>query len=161
MKSRNELRSFYYSKNLNRKRRTLELRTNRTKDRLASRERQFLLKDSKGGRLIMAVGNQGTGVGSTIKGYDRRGGSWIRKKHERYATTVLTSECMTSQLCLYCYNRISHPILGTSRCVNPDCLAFRRGRACSNRDVMSAAAIGLSAMAKLILNKYLLPFCPQ
>jgi hypothetical protein len=158
MNSRKKLRSFYFNKSFNRKRRTLELRTNKTKDRIASRERQYLLKDSKGSRLIMAIGDQGTGVGSSIKGYDRRGGTWLRKTHQRYATTILTSEYMTSQLCIYCYQRIVHPVLGTSRCLNPECLAFRCGRACNNRDVMSAAEIGLSAMTKLILNKDLAPF---
>ncbi|KAI9247383.1 hypothetical protein EDC94DRAFT_685421 [Helicostylum pulchrum] len=153
MKSRKELRSFYYSKNLNRKRGTLELRTDRAKDRLLSREGQFLLKDSKCVRLITAIRVQGTGVRSTIKGYDRRRGTWLRKNREPYATTVLTSEYIDSQLCIYYCNRILRPILSTSRCLNPDCLAFRRGRACSNRDVTSAAAIGLSAMTKLILNK--------
>ncbi|KAI9247252.1 hypothetical protein EDC94DRAFT_570663 [Helicostylum pulchrum] len=111
-----------------------------------------------GFEAVKVIGDQGTGVGSTIKGYDRRGGIWFRKKHEPYATTVLTSKYMTSHLCIYCYRRISHPILGTSRCLNPDCLAFRREGACSNRDMISAAAIGLSAMTKLILNKDLYPF---
>ncbi|KAI8072114.1 hypothetical protein BDF21DRAFT_424912, partial [Thamnidium elegans] len=62
---------------------------------------------------------------------------------------------MTSQLCLYRYFLIVHPrtldnkrILGTSRCLNPDCPAFKHGRATNNCDVMSAAAIGISAMTK-------------
>ena len=159
MKSRQTLRSFYCNNRFNRKRRTLELCSNKTKDRLASKERRFLLPaDQRADSLVMAIGDRGTGVGSTIKGYNRRGGTWLLKRHERYCTTVLTSEFMTSQLCIYCYSRLSHPVLGTSRCLNPNCVALKCGRAYHNRDVMPAVAIGLSAMANLILKKDLPPF---
>ncbi|KAI9252495.1 hypothetical protein EDC94DRAFT_620709 [Helicostylum pulchrum] len=69
----------------------------------------------------------------------------------------MTDEYMTSHLCVYCYSLIAHPqtsdnrkILGSSRCLNPDCPAFKHGRATDNRDVMSAAAIGISAMTKFL-----------
>ncbi|KAI8095548.1 hypothetical protein BDF21DRAFT_470295 [Thamnidium elegans] len=68
---------------------------------------------------------------------------------------------MTSQLCIYCYNQISHPNLGTSRCLNLSYPAVKRGRACNSTDVMSAAAIGLFGMTKLILNKDLSSFCQK
>jgi hypothetical protein len=38
---------------------------------------------------MTAIGNQGTGVGSVIKGYNRRGGKWLREKHNRHSTTIL------------------------------------------------------------------------
>ncbi|KAI9245293.1 hypothetical protein EDC94DRAFT_530325, partial [Helicostylum pulchrum] len=77
--------------------------------------------------------------------------------HSRYVPTIMTDECMTSQLCVYCYSPIVHPqtsynkkILGSSRCLNPDCSASKHGRATNNRDVMSAAAIGISAMTRVL-----------
>lgn len=159
MKNRHMLRSFYYSPSANRRRRTLELRTNRTKDRMASREREFLYGDLKNCHFIMAIGNKGTGVRSNIKGFDRRGGKWLQKIHSRYATTHTTDEHKTSQLCIYCYSQLHHPILGTSQCLNPNCPAVKIGRATNNRDIMSATAIGISGMTKMLLNKDLPPFC--
>lgn len=72
-----KLRKFYYFKKLQRSRRTLELRTRKTKDRMASKERRFV--KGKGNNIpVMAIGDQGTGVGSIIRGYDRRGGKWLK-----------------------------------------------------------------------------------
>jgi hypothetical protein len=107
---------------------------------------------------MMAIGNQGTGVGSVIKGYNRRGGKWLREKHNRHATTILTDEHMTSQTCVYCFSLIHHPILRTTRCLNPECPAVQNGYATNNRDAMSAMAIGLSMMSKYILEKDLPAF---
>ncbi|ORE07842.1 hypothetical protein BCV72DRAFT_192732, partial [Rhizopus microsporus var. microsporus] len=70
----------------------------------------------------------------------------------------ITNEYMTSQLCIYCYHHLAHPVLGTSRCLNPDCPALKCGRATSNRDVISATAIKISAMTNIILKKDLPPF---
>jgi hypothetical protein len=56
-------------------RRLVEIHTMRAKDRIAAAERRFLRKSSSHSiTQIMAIGNKGTGVGSFIKGYDRRGG---------------------------------------------------------------------------------------
>lgn len=62
---------------------------------------------------------------------------------------------MNSQLCVYCYFPIAHlrrsdniKVLGTSCCLTPDCTASKHGRANNNRNVMSAVAIGISAIAK-------------
>ena len=83
-----------------------------------------------------------------------------KKKNEPHGTTIITDEYMTSQLCIYCYHPFAHPVLDTSRCLNPDCPAFKCGRATTNRDVMSAAAIRISVITKIIL-KDLPPFCPR
>ena len=116
----------------------------------------------------MAIGNAGTGFGSAIRGYDRRGGKWLPRTHKRYAETMITDEHMTSQLCVYCYFPIAHSrtsdesvSLGTVRCLNPNCEAFKHGRATNNRDVMSATAIGISAMTQALLRKSFLPFSKQ
>ncbi|KAI9245292.1 hypothetical protein EDC94DRAFT_590509 [Helicostylum pulchrum] len=73
-RERNRLRSFYYSRVSSRERRTSGLFTNRTKDLVTAKERRFVKGDSKKAIPIMAIGNAGTGVGSPIKGYDRRAG---------------------------------------------------------------------------------------
>lgn len=164
MKERKTLRSFYFSPVARRSKRTVELATIRTKDRVAASERKFV-KGGTNSSLFMAIGNAGTGVGSTIKGYDRRGGKWLPKTHKRYAQVAMTDEHMTSQLCVYCYFPITHGrnldnkiILGTARCLNPNCEAFKQGRACNNRDIMSATAIGISAMTKYFFKKNFPPF---
>ncbi|CEP14829.1 hypothetical protein [Parasitella parasitica] len=145
-------------------RRSIELATIRTKDRAAAAERRFV-KGGSNNALVMGIGNAGTGVGSTIKGYDRRGGKWLPKLHTRYAKVAMTDEYMTSQLCLYCYFPIVHAktssnktVLGSARCLNPKCEAFKHGRACNNRDVMSATAIGISAMTKFLYSRSFPPF---
>jgi hypothetical protein len=161
MKERQTLQAFYYWKKINRQRRILEIKTRTVKDRITSKERQFVLQGSKRFHPVMAIGNQGLGIGSITKGYDRRGGKWLLRKHERHATTIVTNEYMTSQLCIYCYHHLAYPVLGTSRCLNPDCPTLKCGRATSNRDVMPAAAIGISAMTNIILKKDPPPFCPK
>lgn len=88
----------------------MELATSHAKDRLAAGERRALKEGSKRNVLVMGIGNKCTGVGSRIKGYDRRGGKWLQKLHGRYDIAAITDEHMTSQLCLYCYSPIVHPI---------------------------------------------------
>ncbi|KAL4213118.1 hypothetical protein AB4K20DRAFT_1885016, partial [Rhizopus microsporus] len=149
MKERQKLRDFYYGKKISRQRRTLEAKT---------RTRQFVLQGSKRSHPVMAIGNQRLGVGSTIKGYDLIVGKWLQRKHKHHATTIITDEYMTLQLCIYCYHHLAHPVLGTSRCLKPDCPAFKFGGATSNRDVMSAAAIGILAMTNIIFRRTFLPF---
>ena len=67
--------------NIIRQRRTLKIKTRTVKDRITSKERQFVLQGSKRFHTVMAIGNQGLGIGSTIKGYDCRGGKWLQKKN--------------------------------------------------------------------------------
>ncbi|KAI9363659.1 hypothetical protein BD770DRAFT_407228 [Pilaira anomala] len=108
------------------------------------KQRHFLLisNDQRTNSLIMAIGDKVTGVGSTIKGFDCRGVTWLKKIHECYSITILTT----------------HPVLGRSRCLNPKCVDLKRDRMYHSRDVISSVVIGLSAMTKLILKKYLPPF---
>ncbi|KAG1447813.1 hypothetical protein G6F56_009140 [Rhizopus delemar] len=148
-----------------RQKRTVEIATIRTKDRAAAAERKFLKSDSNGTLLFMGIGNAGTGVGSAIRGYDRRGGKWLPRTHKRYAETMITDEHMTSQLCVYCYFPIAHSRTSdesvsfeTVRCLNPNCEAFKHGRTTNNRDVMSAIAIEISVMAQAPLKKALSSF---
>ncbi|CAO3700979.1 unnamed protein product [Rhizopus microsporus] len=91
MKERQTLRNFYYGQKISRQRRTLEVKNRTVKDRVTSKERKFVLQGSKTLHPVMAIGNQGLGVGSTIRGYDCRGGKWPQRKHERHATTIITN----------------------------------------------------------------------
>ncbi|KAG2233469.1 hypothetical protein BDF21DRAFT_474797 [Thamnidium elegans] len=82
----------------------------------------------------MAIGNDGTGVSSRIKVYDRRGEKWPEKLHSRYISTIMTDEYMSTQLWAYCYFPIVRPrrsdytkVLGTLRYPKPDCPAFKHG----------------------------------
>lgn len=91
----------------------------------------------------MPIGDARTGVVSKIKGYNRRGGMWLPKQHERYAKVAMTDKFMTSQLCVYLYFPIVHgrtsenkTVLGTARCLNLECEVLRQGRACNNMDVI-------------------------
>ncbi|KAG1464879.1 hypothetical protein G6F56_004992 [Rhizopus delemar] len=142
-----------------------ELATIRIKDRAAAAERKSLNDDFDGTLLFMGIGNAGIGVGSAIRGYNRQRGKWLSRTYKRYAETMITDEHMTSQLCVYCYFPIAHSqtsdesiSLGTVRCLNTNCEAFKHGWATNNRDVMSAAAIGISAMAQALLRKSFPPF---
>ncbi|ORE05218.1 hypothetical protein BCV72DRAFT_306608 [Rhizopus microsporus var. microsporus] len=78
VKERQTLRDFYYGKKINRQRRTLEIKTRTVKDRITSKERQFVLQDSKRFHPVMAIGNQGLGIGRAIKAYERRGSKWLQ-----------------------------------------------------------------------------------
>jgi hypothetical protein len=65
-----------YTEKFNRKRRMVELKTRTIKERITEAERRFVChgQGTKAAHPMMAIGNQGTGVGSVIKGYNRRGG---------------------------------------------------------------------------------------
>lgn len=139
----------------------------RVKNGVASTQRKFVQEGSKRNVPVLAIGDKGTGVGSTIKGYARRGGKWLQNLHGRYTITAITDEYLTSQLCIYCYCHITHPInkdgsksLGIARCLNPDCIAFRVGRAINNRDQMSTAIIGMKAMITLFFHVNFTPSTP-
>ncbi|KAI8890966.1 hypothetical protein K501DRAFT_167486, partial [Backusella circina FSU 941] len=113
------------------------------------------------------IGNKGTGVVSHIKGYNRRGGNWIKELHGRYTIAAINDEHMTFQLCIYCYSPIVHlknadgsKSLGTTRCLNPICVSVMYVRASNNRDQMSITGIGISTMTRLLLGTNSPPFTP-
>ena len=53
-------------------------------------------------RPVLLIGEAGTGVGSRIGGYQRRGGGKMREQHRRYCTIGMTNEYRTSKTCIYC-----------------------------------------------------------
>lgn len=141
-----------------------ELLLNRTKDRVAAPERKFAV-----GRRnpIMFVGDRGYGVRSFIKGHVKYGGSWKAQLHSRYTTVVITNEHNTSQTCLFCFQKLQHPLKvitsnekrqvrsvnGTFVCNNSLCLLKKFRSTHKGRDAVSALAIGLSGAATTILER--------
>jgi hypothetical protein len=85
----------------------------------------------------MCIGKAGTGVGSSIEGFNGRGGKWIRNRHARYTTVAITDEHRTSQACAFCFGQVIRPSNEgmkkknnvASRCLNPNCPSFFFGRA--------------------------------
>ena len=106
---------------------------------------------------MMFVGDRGHGVGSRIKGHQRFGGTWKQEIHGRYTPTVITNEYNSSQTCLFCFRKLSHPLKtigdevkttnGSFVCINDKCPnAFKV--VC--RDQVSALAIGLAGLASIL-----------
>ncbi|CEG68071.1 hypothetical protein RMATCC62417_04398 [Rhizopus microsporus] len=152
------LRNFYNSKESQ-----IEMQNDRFRRRLCAKERTFLIGKKVKGRSrpcpIMFIGDRGTGVGSTIKGYRRYGGKWKQCIHGMNINVCITNENMTSQTCMYCFSKLDHPIhrkkindkeIKTNvkalfLCRNPDCVLVLNKKAIKSRDSLSALAIGLDA----------------
>ncbi|KAI8881346.1 hypothetical protein K501DRAFT_300815, partial [Backusella circina FSU 941] len=68
----NTLREFYHSPAFIKKRRTKEIQAKKFKDRIASKERKYVIGSDPDKKirkqLMMMIGDRGTGVGSTIRG---------------------------------------------------------------------------------------------
>ena len=161
---REPLRAFYYSNSMCKKRRSMELSKQKAHDRIAAAERKASgykpatkVPGSTDKTLLLFVGDRGFGVGSRIKGHQRFGGTWKQQIHGRYTPTMVTNEYNSSQTCLFCFRKLSHPMkvvegevkatTGSFVCLNDQCPnAFRV--VC--RDQVSALAIGLSGLASLL-----------
>lgn len=171
MQARKTLRAFYWSPKRVNEKRTAELWDSNIKDKIASTEREFVsaaASDTKKVLPILCIGNQGTCVGSPIKGYARRGGKWLLRRHGRYTTVAWTNEHRTSQTCVFCFEQVIRPTSdkgkvcnGTSLCINPQCLAFKQGRAAQGRDKEAAMAIALAGMSAMLNGKVIAPFNPH
>jgi len=112
---------------------------------------------------IMCLGNAGTGVGSTIKGFNRWGGHQLRHQHRQLTPLVYTDEFRTSKTCVYCFEPVVCPttkrmkngklvnvsIHGAVRCVNKDCPSVKNRYAIKSRDQHAAVAICLVAISML------------
>lgn len=151
--ARDKLRSFYYSNSQCKQRRRLELKKRRFYDKLAADER----KTSGAKRPIMMIGDRGHGIGSRIKKHQRFGGHWKESRHGLYTPTLITNEYNSSQTCLFCYSKLSHPVgvvAGKIKTVNGSFVCLNQK--CPNafkvvcRDQVSALAIGLAGVAQLL-----------
>ncbi|CEI94993.1 hypothetical protein RMCBS344292_09194 [Rhizopus microsporus] len=58
----------------------------------------------------MFIGDRGTGVGSTIKGYRRYGRKWKQELHGMYVNVCIINKNMTSQTCIYCFSKLDNPM---------------------------------------------------
>jgi len=165
---RESVRSFYYSNNQCKRRRHLELSKRRAHDRIAAAEQKASGSKEGGKALVMFIGDRGHGVGSRIKGHQRFGGTWKQEIHGRYTPTVITNEYNSSQTCLFCFRKLSHPMKATDGkvkatngsfvCLNEQCPnAFRV--VC--RDQVSALAIGLAGLATILFGVTFPCFDPQ
>ncbi|KAI9486687.1 MAG: hypothetical protein EXX96DRAFT_627135 [Benjaminiella poitrasii] len=58
----------------------------------------------------MFVGDRGLGIGSRLKGHLKYGGRWKPIKNSPYTSVLITNEHNSSQTCLFCYEKLSHPV---------------------------------------------------
>ncbi|KAG2197763.1 hypothetical protein INT46_005749, partial [Mucor plumbeus] len=147
------MREFYYSNTITNKRRSKELRRQKFLDQACSNERIFINQGQRG-NTIAFVGDRGYSVGSRIKGFNKYSGKWKPQNHSRYISAIITNEYNTSQTCIYCFHKTTHPVhivdntlktnTGTSVCTNPACILVKSGSSYKGRDAISSLAIGLS-----------------
>ena len=97
---------------------------------------------------------------------------WKEQLHGKHVNVCITNEHMTSQACIYCYQKLCHPkamltkknkqvsqeIKGALMCVNPKCVAVKSGRSTKSRDALFSLAIGLSGLTQCLIGSPLPPF---
>lgn len=163
------LREFYYSNDtISRDKRKKELRRRKFIDNLCSNERSFIVGGQAGYFGLNFVGDRGYAVNSPIKGFRKYGGRWKPSIHSRYCPTVITNEYNSSQTCVFCYRKTTHPIQivgdklktinGTSVCSHRNCVLNRKGMSHQGRDKISSFAIGLAGLSRVALGSALPPF---
>ena len=170
LQHRGLMREFYYSKTITNKRRSKELRRQKFLDQVCFNERKFINQGQKN-NTIAFVGDRGYSVGSRIKGFKKYGGKWKPHNHSRYISTIITNEFNTSQTCVYCFHKTTHPVHivdnilqtsnGTSVCTNPACILVKSGSSHKGRDAISSLAIDLSGLSYLALGVPFPPFNPS
>ncbi|CEG83428.1 hypothetical protein RMATCC62417_17350 [Rhizopus microsporus] len=146
------LRNFYSSKKRVKLKRTCEMQSDRFRRRLCAKERTFLIGKKVKGKSrpcpVMFIGDRGTGVGSTIKGYRRYGGKWkqcmhgmnINLDHPIHRKVIKGKNIKTK-------------VKGSFLCRNPDCVLVSNKKAAKPRDNLSALAIGLSGLCSLLFQE--------
>ncbi|KAI8360535.1 hypothetical protein B0O80DRAFT_398351, partial [Mortierella sp. GBAus27b] len=122
---------------------------------------------------ILCIGDAGTGVGSRIKGFSKRGGRKFRREHSRHTVVAVTPEYRTSKTCAFCFYTLQKAqhrrlkngsivdvaINGALMCWNPKCPSFVNGNSISNRDHHAAFNIGLVG-ASMMLSEHHQVFPP-
>ncbi|GAN01294.1 hypothetical protein MAM1_0006c00727 [Mucor ambiguus] len=110
---------------------------------------------------VLFVGHRGYGINSRIKGHSRCGGTRKAKIRARYCPILITNKHNTSQTCVFCFSKSSHPLKlvsrknrqylhnvnGTSACNNPSCVLRSRGETHEGRDSLPSLAIGLPGLS--------------
>ncbi|KAI8888394.1 hypothetical protein K501DRAFT_173342 [Backusella circina FSU 941] len=99
-------------------------------------------------------------------------GTGSQKKHRYYTPVPITNEHNTSQTCIYCYKKLSHPykvvgkngekkiqtVNGTFQCENTNCVSFKSKKASRSRDQLSLMATGLAGCSRLLFGATILIF---
>jgi hypothetical protein len=153
MQNKSIIQEFYHSVGNCKRRRRLEL----TKKKFYQKTSHYERMSSGIKNPTMFIGDRGHGYSSSIKGHLRFGGFKKENEHGLSTPTIITNEYNTSQTCIFCFNKLSHPMSavdgkvrttsGTFVCLHPGCpKAFKP--VC--RDKLSALAIGLSGIAQLL-----------
>jgi hypothetical protein len=117
LEHRKQLQDFYYSKKRVKKKRKDRNSSILFKEALCKKERNHCNPDkidkatgdgakASNKKLVMFIGDKGTGVGSTIKRHGRYGGKWHAKLQGRATIVCITNEDFTSQICPYCFHRL-------------------------------------------------------
>ncbi|KAI9269674.1 hypothetical protein EDC94DRAFT_645929 [Helicostylum pulchrum] len=125
--------------------------------KLCRKERKSLAKgkgkSKKPPKLIMFIGDKGTGVGSRIKGFRRYGGRWKEDIHGE--ATTLAHPVHQVVKGDQKFNRTSK---GSFWCTNPLCVSVHYKRAIKSRDALSALAIGVVGLSTLLFGAEPSPF---
>ncbi|KAG1174754.1 hypothetical protein G6F71_004662 [Rhizopus microsporus] len=166
--NRTQMRAFYCSAKSINQQRHIEVQKARYCHQLCRKERLKLMhtaeNDDKSKKLLMFVGDRGTGVGSRVKGFMRYGGKWKENMHAEAINVCVTNENKKSQICVFCFKKLAHPkrkevkngkaifksINGAFICTNPSCVSVKNRRAVKSRDALSALAIGLVGFSTVL-----------
>ena len=175
--NRQTMRDFYDTARSSKRRIRQEYLMKKAKERLCSRERKAMnpkathdrkkkQKATNPKHLVMMIGDRGFGVGSRIKKHLRYGGTWKQDLHAKYTTVCITNENNTSQTCVYCFKKLSYSkrrivkenkviykeVKGSFVCYNTHCPSLKNGCNTSSRDKVSAMAIAISGISKLLFH---------
>ncbi|GAN08662.1 hypothetical protein MAM1_0216c08177 [Mucor ambiguus] len=163
-------RDFYYSNSRCRGQPRYEFQRRRFINKLCVGERNHVSKKNP----VLFVGDRGYGINSQINGHLRCGGTWKAKIHAQYCPVLTTNEHNTSQTCVFCFSKTSHPLKivsrknkqylhsvnGTPICMNPDCVLRSRGETHKGRNSLSSLAIGLAGLSAVAIGQSIPCFDP-
>ncbi|KAG1556418.1 hypothetical protein G6F49_006289 [Rhizopus delemar] len=166
---RKKLRDFYNTGNRMNERRHREIQKHRFTHRICTKKLKALSQTSGNNpstkkKLVMFIGDRGTGVGFRIKGFKRYGGRWKEVIHSEAANVCITNENLTSKTCIFCFRRLTHPrisvtkngevfsrkVKGSFYCTNPLCVSVLSKCAAKSRDSLSALAIGIVGLSTVL-----------
>jgi hypothetical protein len=109
--NRNILRNFYQTSKESHVKHKAEIINRSFRDSWCTKERKAMNTNQRKARktLIMFIGDRGTDVGSRVKGFRRYGGHWKEGVYGLNTPVCVTNENKTSQTCIFCYSKPSHP----------------------------------------------------
>ncbi|KAI8073425.1 uncharacterized protein B0P05DRAFT_454026, partial [Gilbertella persicaria] len=100
------------------------------------------------------VGDRCLGVGSRVKEHRRYGGKWKQKLLGSASIVCITSEYSMSQTCVFCFQKLAHPVNRTKKatrtvkdafdCLNKDCMSLKKKKATMSHERLSALVLLVS-----------------